>query len=235
MQEKKRSPWFIAGLILILFLSPYLGYMGASCIAGFVNGEKVYEITIAGFENASIDQPLTIYLPLPLVNGEPLYPDDRYQNKQFSDWKSSVVETPYGKMLSFHSTSLPVKNLHAAFEETGIFTPTLPKMRGESSLTYTPQSTDNLSTMLQYNAIDNYPEWGGPFSTYVYLPDSLADTNVDSVEIWISTKVKRTNNHFLMSYGMKYYLESHVKIPVEHISGFIPIPGFSTYVPWDAF
>jgi len=233
MQEKKRTPWFIVGLILILFLSLPLGYMGASCIAGFVNGEKAYEVTISGFENSSLDQSLTLYLPLPLVNGESLYPDEQYQNKQFSGWESSVVETPYGKMLAFHTTSLPVQNLHAEFRETGILTHTLPKLHGDSSLTYAPQSADNLSMILQYNAINNYPHWGGPFSTYVYLPDSLADMNVSFVEILTSAKVKRTTGHFLMSYGMTYYLESHVKIPVENVSGFIPIPSFSRNVPWD--
>ena len=120
MQERKRSPWLFAGLILILVLSLLFGYTGLSCIAGCINGETAYEVTVIGFENASIPQHLCIYLPLPLVNGESLFPDDIYQNKQFSGWESSVVETPRGKMLVFHTTSLPVQNLHARFQKTGI-------------------------------------------------------------------------------------------------------------------
>lgn len=235
MQERKRSPWLFAGLILILVLSLLFGYTGLSCIAGCINGETAYEVMVIGFENASIPQHLCIYLPLPLVNGESLFPDDFYQNKQFSGWESSVVETPRGKMLVFHTTSLPVQNLHARFQKTGILTHTLPNMHGDSSLTYAPSSAENLSVTLQYNAMDTYPHWGGPFPTYVYLPDSLCGMNVSSVEILTSAKVKRATEQFPMSSGMTYYLESHVIMPGENVSGWIPIPGFSRNVPWDRF
>ncbi|MDU9376752.1 hypothetical protein McpSp1_13790 [Methanocorpusculaceae archaeon Sp1] len=232
MDEKKTSILTILVVAIIAVLSLYAVHIGFSCISGFMNGEKSYEITISGFENYAINEPLEIYLPLPLINDDAFFSDDMYQNKQFAGWKSSIVQTPSGKMLSFHSTSFPVQNLHAEFRQTGILTHTLPKLHGDSSLTYAPQSVDNLSMTYM---IDNYAYWGGPVFTYVYLPESLAETNADSVEIWISTKVKRTNTHFVMSSGMTYYLESHVKIPAQNISGFITIPGFALNVPWDVF
>ena len=88
---------------------------------------------------------------------------------------------------------------------------------------------------LQYNAMDTYPHWGGPHPTYVYLSDSLSGMNVSVVEILTSAKVKRATEQFPMSSGMTYYLESHVIIPGENVSGWIPIPGFSRNVPWDRF
>lgn len=135
---------------------------------------------------------------------------DRMYSRQFDGWTSEVRTTEQGRMLAFRSTSLPVKNLDAAFMQSHIISESLPDLRGETP----PLSLSPESVMI----------------TGISLTPELQNASFD---IRLFTCVQKTSKHLLVPYGMTYITKYRGEISGTSVAEPIPLTLVSWAYPWD--
>ena len=193
-----------------------------------------YEINVGGLSGISVNTPVTLLLPLPLVEGRPIHPTNKYVgysgtnapfgwNRTISGWNCTDVRTGHGQMLAFTSTSSPLQDIYviftlndAVFDIPGVHYP---------SLTFSPESWDAVPPYADLRK----PEFGDApvlrtdtAPTLFVLPDlTAAENNITFYLLCSVTKpwrVTATN-----SLSVFHATEMRVSIPSETASGEIPV------------
>ncbi|MDU9377080.1 hypothetical protein McpSp1_17260 [Methanocorpusculaceae archaeon Sp1] len=127
----------LCGIILLIFLLPTL----FSFCFNLNSASIIYHINVDGLANISTGSlPVTILLPLPLMNNQSALPDSFY-TRELDGWNSSVVSTEYGPLLSLTATTSPLKNIHASYGRSGMFVGEVPVTR-LSGLKFSPETND---------------------------------------------------------------------------------------------
>ena len=80
-----------------------------------------YSVETDNLSGIPAGTPVTLLFPLPLVEGKPVIPNDRYSpgsrgwNSIIPGWNSAVVRTEHGQMLAFTSTISPLQDISVTF------------------------------------------------------------------------------------------------------------------------
>ncbi|WAI00221.1 hypothetical protein [Methanogenium organophilum] len=163
-------------------------------------GQYSYTITTEGLSQYQGGLVTDVIVPIPMRDGELVFPEEELQNQQFGSWKSVIVETPYGKMLAFQSVGEDLTDIDATFF----------RRYDPGELTVTDISEESLSPLICKNC-DGFPE----YVSVIYLPDELAPLSPDAPDIVINLKadVSEGLNHSIL--GETFRVTVHESIPPE--------------------
>ncbi|MDV0443352.1 hypothetical protein [Methanorbis rubei] len=196
-------------IVILILTAPAWMYFGPYAVLSYFNGEKLYTVSITGLEDANITEQVEILVPLPQMRNESMFPDSIY-SQQFDGWTSEVRTTDNGTVLAFRSTSLPVKNLDAAFHQSHIISESLPDLRG-----YTPP----LSMPPELVMI-----------TGVTITPEIENV---SLNLLLIASVKKTTAHLLIPYGITYITKCQTEVSGGSVAEPILLTPVSWAIPWD--
>jgi hypothetical protein len=156
----------VLGIIGIIIFFIVIILAGAAYFNNNPGGYQ-YIVDVKGLNNYQPTLITDVIVPLPVRNGQQVFPDEDLQYKTFGNWTSMLVMTPYGKMLAFESIGRNLTDLHAEFFKL------YPDGTKIENIT-----RESFSPVLPLTASD-YSQWiygkasARDYSTIIYIPDSI--------------------------------------------------------------
>lgn len=228
-EENKPLHFFIVvvcilGVVVAGFFSIYIG----SQIWAAATGSSItYSITTSGLNTSASEEPIVLYFPLPYVRDVPALPSEKY-NKILDGWTSSIVSTEYGDMLSLTATTFPLKDIQVTFRQDQIsyaemfLSDRTPGAFGQLNLL--PQAS-NLHSPYTIFVDDPHVYRAQPDAdpTLIYLPDTIHSADVVELHLMYQLFTPLNLNKLLAGHMTCEAIQIHEHIPVDSISGFIPV------------
>ena len=216
--------------VLLVFMG-FLGiYMGIHYWVAATGSSLGYSIETTGFVNNTAEEPVVVYFPLPSIRQTPAFSQERY-TQIFDGWTSRVAETPYGNMIAFTATKVPLQEIHAEFREDGIRYPDMilsgrvPGGYGSLSLLPAIESVPSPYSILEQGN-ELYEPVNGPASM-VLLPGTFSGMEMLELHLNLRISTAPTPLDFFAGKWMVDTIQFHERIPQEHALGCIPITPLS--------
>ncbi|MDI6877710.1 MAG: hypothetical protein QMC96_13195 [Methanomicrobiales archaeon] len=95
----------------VLTLALFFGAAASTMISGV----STYTVSVQGLAKYQGDSTTTIFVPIPMVNEQPVFSDEELQNQSFGRWTSTLVTTDEGKMLAFKTQGQILTDIRAVF------------------------------------------------------------------------------------------------------------------------
>lgn len=74
-----------------------------------------YRVMISGLNGIVVDDPKLIAVPLPEMDGTPVFDDEEIQGRTCGAWRTEVITTEYGKLLALKSASGTLNDVDLKF------------------------------------------------------------------------------------------------------------------------
>jgi hypothetical protein len=198
----------ILGIVLI-FLLVFVIWVLTSFYITNAPGMYDYTIDIRGLDRFQAGPVTTIILPLPVRNGQQVFPDEQLQNQTFGAWTSGIVRTPQGKMLGFQSSSRNLSDLHAEFARTLLEKGKIKNITRDSFYPALPYNASPYTQWVYgFGAIRNY-------TTVVSVPDSLQPLNGGNDTISIIIELIATGGVINSSADTTYRVSIDENLPPD--------------------
>ncbi len=231
MTEEQRPLHFFTILILILaiVIVGFFGiYIGSHIWVAATGSSVTYSITTSGLNTSTVDEPVTLYFPLPYVKNSPALSSEKYY-QSFDGWVSSIADTEYGNMLALTATTFPLKDIQATFRQDHInyaemfFSHRIPETFGQLNLlpkVSVPHSPYTICVDDTHTAYSVQPD---TTPTLIYLPGTINSS--DFIEIHVAYQVFTPQNLKKLLGGRitRETVWIHERIPPGNISGFVPV------------
>ncbi|MDR0981536.1 MAG: hypothetical protein LBL85_07210 [Methanocalculaceae archaeon] len=104
MQKK----WIILTILLVL-LAVLVAPLIFTLYVNISDAGIYYDVSITGLENRTVSEPVTIFVPVPLIYDTSALPEEKLPSTT-NGWNVSFVETEHGQMLSLTSTEPVLRN-----------------------------------------------------------------------------------------------------------------------------
>ncbi len=227
-EEQKSLHIFITlALFFLLVFTGFLGiYMGSHYWVAATGSSLDYSIETTGLANSTAEEPVVVYFPLLSIHQTSAFSQEQY-TQTFDGWTSRVTETPYGNMIAFTATVIPLKEIHAEFREDSIWYPDMILSGrvpgGYGSLRLVPEMESTLSPYCMRESGDAVYEPAGSTASLVCFPDTLSGTDVLELHLSLRISTAPTPLDFFAGKWMVDSIQCHERIPGEHVSGCIPI------------
>lgn len=221
---KNNQPARIAGfLVFILFAVLVNGCTLGESDAAYCN----YYVSITGLDNSSGYYITEIMIPLPMVNGEPMYGGLKLNNSYPKDigsnaWSAEIVDTDHGKMISFKTNEKNLTNIKFKISRllSNYSGPSLGERKKlvATILDYplSPRSNDTAA---------GYTEWiNGSYvknyTSYVYIDKGILPTGNNTIKF--DPELSISEGAVSGIHGSYYNIYLHENIP-QDVTGWIPV------------
>lgn len=226
-ERKPLHIFIIVALVPLIVFIGFLGiYVGSHYWVAATGSSLGYSIETTGLANSTAEEPVVVYFPLPSIHQTPAFSQERY-TQTFDGWTSRVAETPYGNMIAFTATKIPLQEIHAEFREDGIGYPDMILSGrvpgGYGSLRLIPEIESTFSPYSMLELGDAIYEPAAGTASLICFPDTLSGTDVMELHLSLRISTAPTLPDFLAGKWMVDSIQFHERIPGENVSGCIPI------------
>ncbi|ADN35645.1 hypothetical protein Mpet_0876 [Methanolacinia petrolearia DSM 11571] len=139
------------------------------------SGYYSYSVKISGLSDYSGSPVTQIVVPIPSIGNESIFADERFQYQDYGGWKSFLVDTEHGKMLTFQSNDANLADINAVYTKE---TDEYPDTEEINEDIFVPAGRSLLRTD---NTTAGY--------SYIILPDDLRPLSNSSTPISVSIKL----------------------------------------------
>lgn len=199
--------------VILMFFLTLFGVAWINSNPGYYR----YTVTIGGLSNY-IDEPVTdIIVPMPMRDGELVFSEEELQYRQFGNWKSVIVVTPYGKMLAFQSVGTNLTDVHAEFFKN--FDPGELRLTDPQNESLSPLMRDGLNSSAGWNSST---QDGSGYTSVLFLPKDLVPLNANATDVAVSLEltVSEGIHHSISGDTFRVSILEHVP---PDIRGAIPV------------
>lgn len=194
--------------ISILLLFVLIVAMNIYIHPGHSQGHYSYTVLIQGLSSYKGGLVNDIIVPIPMIEGEQVFSDVRFQNRSFGNWTPLLVMTENGKMLAFQTIGENLTDIEAVFH-TGL----------PQSITKEELSEAFRSPLMIDDAGEE--ESGGNRTTYVILPEYLRPISGNATPISIQLNFS-AHQYFSYSPKVDYRALASRKVP-PGTTGIVPL------------
>lgn len=201
-----------AGALLVIFGVLILGLAWADTNPAVYT----YQVTVTGLGNYTGGPVTDILLPLPLREGEIVFPEEDLEGQHVGVWKTLFAETTGGKMLVFQTMERNLSDISVTFGSPA-----------ENYFLIDDIIRESFSPVID-DAPAGYTRWAfgtgdvRNFTTLVRLDEGLRPETADAGPIVIHLRITAGGGRLHGVTGEKYQVEVYEAIP-PHVTGFIPV------------
>ncbi|WP_305066171.1 hypothetical protein [Methanoculleus sp.] len=176
-----------------------------------------YTVTIGDLSNYTGEPVTDIIVPMPMRDGELVFSEEELQYRQFGNWKSVIVVTPYGKMLAFQSVGANLTDIHAEFFKN--FDPGELRLTDPQNESLSPLMRGGLNASAGWNSSTRD---GSGYTSVLFLPEDLVPLNASATDVAVNLEltVSEGTHHSISGDTFRVSILEHVP---PDIRGVIPV------------